>query len=272
MVSLGSAQVAVGVAGLVVTMAAAARSTWSPCGLSMLSTITPLGERGRGQRYRSVAVWFVAGGTLGGLTLGAAMAGGAALVHLLAPSAAVTLALAVLAAGLGAVSDSAPGGRALPIHRRQVNELWLDQFRPWVYGAGFGWQIGTGLATYITTAAVYLLVVLGALSTTPWAAFGLGVLFGLARGLAVLLGRRIEAPAQLLDFHRRFDALGPRVRRAVIAVQAVVAAGLAAVLWPPLGAAAVVIVAVAGLRWRRRARAGAPDGVATETAAPASAL
>ena len=30
---------------------AAVRSTWSPCGLSMLSTITPLTERARGHRY-----------------------------------------------------------------------------------------------------------------------------------------------------------------------------------------------------------------------------
>ncbi len=269
MVSLGSAQVAVGVAGVVVAMAAAARSTWSPCGLSMLSTITPLGERGRGQRYRSVAAWFVAGGVLGGLTLGAVMAGLAAVVHGLAPPAGVTLALAVLAAGLGALSDLAPGGRALPIHRRQVNELWLDQFRPWVYGAGFGWQIGTGLATYVTTAAVYLLIVLGALSATPWAALGLGVLFGLARGLAVLLGRRIETPSQLLEFHRGFDALGPRVRWAVIAVLAVVATGLAVVLWPPLGAAAAVVVVAVGLRRWRRARAGAPEGRPAE--APARA-
>ena len=29
---------------------AAARSTWSPCGLSMLSSITPLAEQGRGHR------------------------------------------------------------------------------------------------------------------------------------------------------------------------------------------------------------------------------
>ena len=37
------------------------------------------------------------------------------------------------------------GGFILPVHHRQVNERWLDQFRPWVYGAGFGWQIGDGV-------------------------------------------------------------------------------------------------------------------------------
>ena len=30
-------------------------------------------------------------------------------------------------------------GSRLPIHRRQVNERWLDQFRPWVYG----WDSGS---------------------------------------------------------------------------------------------------------------------------------
>ena len=54
-----------------------------------------------------------------------------------------------------------------PIHHRQVNERWLDQFRPWVYGAGFGWQIGAGLATYIKTCAVYLMIVLAALCGQP---------------------------------------------------------------------------------------------------------
>ncbi len=61
------------VAGVVAT-GAASRSTWSPCGLSMLSTITPVSERGRGHRYRATAAWFVLGAALGGATLGSVMA------------------------------------------------------------------------------------------------------------------------------------------------------------------------------------------------------
>ncbi len=138
------------VAGLV-ALAAAVRSTWSPCGLSMLSTITPLSERAKGHSYRATASWFVAGATAGGLTLGGVAALCAAGVRALGPS---PLGLGVLAAGaasVAALSDLAVFGLSLPIHRRQVNERWLDHFRPWVYGAGFGWQIGVGLATYITT-------------------------------------------------------------------------------------------------------------------------
>ena len=39
------------------------------------------------------------------------------------------------------------GGRALPSVQRQVNEDWLVEFRGWVYGFGFGAQLGAGVAT-----------------------------------------------------------------------------------------------------------------------------
>jgi len=41
------------VLGLAVAVAAAVRSTWSPCGQSMLSQLTPVGEASRGYRYRT---------------------------------------------------------------------------------------------------------------------------------------------------------------------------------------------------------------------------
>ena len=49
--ALGSSRVLIAVLAGVVAVAAAIRSTWSPCGQSMLSTITPLGEAGRGNRF-----------------------------------------------------------------------------------------------------------------------------------------------------------------------------------------------------------------------------
>ena len=57
---------------------AAIRSTWSPCGLSMLSTITPMAERSRNRRWGLTAAWFLSGAVLGGAVLGA----GAALLAL----------------------------------------------------------------------------------------------------------------------------------------------------------------------------------------------
>src|SRR5882762_8461854 len=56
----------IGLAALV-ALAAAVRSTWSPCGQSMLSQLTPVGEASRGYRYRTTAIWFVLGAVLGGV-------------------------------------------------------------------------------------------------------------------------------------------------------------------------------------------------------------
>ena len=200
----------------VVAAAAAVRSTWSPCGLSMLSTITPFSERGRGHSYRTTAAWFVVGATVGGATLGLAMAGLALAVAVLPLPGAAAGSLALLAGLVSAGSDAGIAGARLPFHRRQVNERWLDHYRPWVYGAGFGWQIGCGLATYITSAAVYLMIVLGALAGRPMVAIVVGTGFGLLRGMAVLLTRRMSDPSELLAFHRRFFELAPLAGRVVV--------------------------------------------------------
>jgi hypothetical protein len=245
-------------AGLV-TVAAAVRSTWSPCGLSMLSTITPVSERAKGNSYRSTATWFIVGSGAGGATLGAVMALAALGVRALHPTPTALGIAALVAALIAGGSDAGVTGLRLPIHRRQVNERWLDQYRSWVYGGGFGWQIGTGLATYITTAAVYLMVVLAALTASPVAAMAIGTGFGLLRGLAVLLNRRTTDPMDLLAFHRRFFTAGPLVGRVVSTVELVVALVLVSALagWPvgvtaasALGAAALAGVLTATGGWR----------------------
>jgi hypothetical protein len=156
-----------------------------------------------------------------------------------------------------AASDERLAGFSLPVHHRQVNERWLDQFRPWAYGAGFGWQIGNGLSTYIMTAAVYLGIVLGALTAEPVLAVLLGALFGLVRGLGVLLGRRIASTTDLQAFHRRFDALEPAAQLGTVLVVVAAAAVFAWVLspWAPLAVVATVLAAsarrVAAVRVRR---------------------
>jgi hypothetical protein len=186
------------------------------------------------------------GGVAGGATLGgvlALVAVGVGAVHL---SGATIGGIACVAALVAAASDSRITGIQIPFHRRQVNEVWLDRFRPWVYGAGFGWQIGSGVATYIMTSALYVIAVLAVLTGNPWAALSVGVLFGTVRGLAVLLGRGITTPDRLASFHRRFAELEPLSRRAVVVTEVVVAAAVAGVLWPP---AAALVVAVAGVGW-----------------------
>ncbi len=250
----------------VVAVAAAVRSTWSPCGLSMLSTITPFAERSRGHRYAITAAWFVAGSVLGGLTLGAVAAGLGAAVAATGVSAnsAWLAGTVALAAGVTAAVDADVFGKVIPIWRRQVDDQWLARYRSWVYGIGFGWQIGVGVATYIMTAAVFLLVLIAATSASPGDALALCGLFGLARGLAVLLTAKADTPARLRALHQRFDAAGPAVRVAVIAVQAGVGlVALAALsvqaLQSPLAGVAVGVAATGamtavGVAMHRKAR------------------
>jgi hypothetical protein len=246
-----------------VAVAAAVRSTWSPCGLSMLSTITPFGERAKGHSYRATAGWFVVGATLGGATLGTLMALLALAVQAVPAPAATTGVVALAAALLAAASDSGIAGVRLPVHRRQVNERWLDRYRPWVYGAGFGWQIGTGLATYITSAAVYLTVVLGALTGRPALALALGTGFGFLRGMAVLLTRDLADPSELRAFHRRFLEVGPLAGRLVIGAELASAAAMAAWLRSPAALAVVALAAaVAGVVAAWSARHGVVAGAA----------
>lgn len=238
-----------------VAAAAGVRGTWSPCGLSMLSTVTPLAEAGRGHRYRWTASWFFAGALLGGATTGAFAAALAALVSSVQLSATATYGAAAVAAVLAAALDGRLIGPPMPHHRRQVDEDWLGRYRAWVYGVGFGWQIGTGLATYVMTAAVYLTIVLAALTGSPVAALVICVLFGGVRGSMVLLGVRLTSAERLTAFHRRFEAWREPVHRGVIVVEACAAVGLAAAGGPPAVAAgiaaATVTAAVRAVRWSR---------------------
>lgn len=241
-------------AAVAVATAAAVRSTWSPCGLSMLSSVTPVAERSRGHRYAVTCAWFVAGATLGGATLGSLAAGLAAVAGGLGLASGTVGAGAAIAAVIATASDIRVLGFRLPGHTRQVNEEWLAKFRPWVYGAGFGWQIGVGLATYIMTSGIYLMVVLAALGGEPVTAFAIVTGFGFLRGLAVLLSAGLTTPAKVFTFHRRFDALGIWSKRAMILVEGTVALAIpvgalgpiALVPLVPAAAAAIVVRTIAG--------------------------
>lgn len=246
------------IAALLVAVVAAARSTWSPCGVSMLATITPLAERGRGHRYRTTVLWFVGGALVGGATLGLAGAACALAVRALEPGPLAQAGLAAAAALVAAASDTPLVRLSVPVHHRQVNERWLDGFRPWVYGAGFGWQIGVGLATYIKTAAVYLMLVLAVLTGDARVALVVGIVFGLVRGLAVLLGRSITDSDSLARFHRGFTRWDPRTLAVVIAVEVALAL-LFALALAPWTVVLVVLPVAAVLGRHARARRSGPS-------------
>lgn len=229
---------------LSVAVVSAIRGIWSPCGLSMLSSLTPMTESGRGNRFAITATWFMVGGVLGGLSLGALAAGGAAALGALGLELSSRLAIGAVVAILTAAVDLGLLGIDLPIFKRQVNDAWLRRYRSWVYGAGFGWQIGFGVATYIMTAGVLLTIALAVLTADVAQALVIGAVFGLVRGSAVLIGRSATTPAALGRVHQRLDAAGPASRAAAAWVQVLAAAALAALAWHPAAAVGVVGLAL----------------------------
>jgi hypothetical protein len=252
---------------------AAVRSTWSPCGQSMLSSITPVAEAGRGHRFGSTATFFMIGALLGGAVVGAACAALAAGLAVVDPPVGPRLALIALGALAGALVDAGFTPWRTPFLRRQVNEDWLSTYRPWFYGGGFGFQIGTGVMTYVMSTAVPLTLAVAVLTASPWRALVVCIAFAAVRGSAIFLTVRCRSFADLQAFHRRFERWREPVRRLAIASLGL-ASAVAATVWSslPVGLALGVVAMLAMVFARpadlgtdpalvgRPARAGAPTG------------
>ncbi len=194
----------------------------------MLASIHPLGERARERRWGVTVMAYLLGSTaaaaLLGLVLGAA---GDALPLRPAVTAPAVVALSALALAV----DLGVGGLRLPTVHRQVDKDWLDRYRGWVVGVGFGFQLGLGVVTIVNTAAVYLMLALALLTGSAAAGATVGATFGLVRALVILLVGRVRRPDQLRLALRRVNAWRPLSERIGIAVQALVlvAAGAVAI-------------------------------------------
>jgi len=224
-----------------VAVVAALRGMWSPCGLSMLTSLNPVSERARGNRFWGTVVWYVLGAAVGGALLGAGCAAGAFGVGRLDLGDRATWALVLVAAVLAVLSDSVLVPFALPDHPRQVDERWLVRYRRWIYAAGYGGQIGSGFATYIMTAGVYLTAALAVLTADPAAAFAVGLGFGVVRGLGILLTVRVRTPDALRSLLARLDALDAASLRGACLVAAGVGAVAAGLLAGPVAGAAAAV-------------------------------
>lgn len=189
----------------------------------MLTSITPLGERGRGHRWRTTAGWLVVGHVVGGALLGGVLALIGWLVRSLGVDldGATTTAVIAAVAAVGVVLDLAsvrvPG-------RRQVDERWLTSYRGWVYGLGFGLQLGFGLVTVINTALVAAVLVAGVL-VGPGAALLIGVVYGLTRGIAATANGWVRSVGDLRRLHRLLDTFENRAGQVGAGIVAVAAVG-----------------------------------------------
>jgi hypothetical protein len=195
----------------------------------MLSSITPFGERGRHNRFAVTATFFVAGAIAGGVVLGA-LAGLLGMVVLPDQPAWILAIVAVLAL-VGALVDAGVAGVRVPTITRQVDENWLHKYRGWVYGVGFGAQLGFGLATIVSSAAVYVMIAAAIATRSLAAGMLIGGLFGALRGTSILLVRRVRNAPELRSLHRRLAANATTSERAsVVAQAAMTLAGVLAIV------------------------------------------
>jgi hypothetical protein len=240
----------------------AVRGMWSPCGLSMLSTLNPVSERARGHRFWATACWYVLGALAGGALLGCGCGALAVAFRTLDAPPPVVWTLTLAGSALAVASDARINGWSLPMHPRQVDERWVDRYRRWLYAAGYGVQIGTGFATYIMTAGVYLVALLAVLTGSFAQAFAGGVVFGLVRGLCIVVSAGGRTPHSLRVIIRQVEAWS----RGSALVAAAACAGVGSVAaWELFGATGAAVVAVAfavivlqGARSASRGRSSAP--------------
>ena len=189
----------------------------------MLTSITPLGERGRGNRYWLTRSWLVVGHVVGGLLLGALLATASAVAGAvdLRPDAATASVVIGVAAVLAVAGDLA--GIGVP-GVRQVDERWLTAYRGWVYGVGFGVQLGFGLVTVVNTLLLGVVLLSGVL-LTPVQALLLGGLYGLTRGVGASLNGRVRTVSDLRRLHERLDRSERAVRWSSLGTVALAALG-----------------------------------------------
>ena len=178
----------------------------------MLGSITPLGERGRGRNFSTTIVALTAGSMLGGATCAIALW---ILIHYASTASGVSLsdrdrlgALGILCVVAGMVDT----GLRIPIPRptRQVNRGWLTTYRGWVYGVGFGVQLGMGFVTIVSTAATYVVFVGASIAPSALAAGTVGSVYGLTRASMAWPGARVTT----WDNWRKIEAFLAKYERA----------------------------------------------------------
>jgi hypothetical protein len=182
----------------------------------MLGSITPLGERSRGRRWGVTVTAFGLAAGAAGAALGAVLGAAGGLVAISAGARTGLLGVAVAAA---VVVDATPGLRA-PGPRRQVNEAWLHRYRGWVYGAGFGLQLGLGVTTIVSTAAVYATGAAAFLAGSAGAGAAVGAAFGLARAATLFAAGRVDEPGALAVLDRRLETWERPARLAALVAEA----------------------------------------------------
>ena len=197
----------------------------------MLSSIHPLGERGRTSNYTVTVVSYIVGSVAGGLAMGTLLGAlGAGLAAVVSPTPTAIPILVLLVAGAGTAIDLGIGNLSVPSYHRQVNEQWLARYRGWVYGSGFGFQLGLGFVTIVPTAGIYAVFALAVLSGSVGSGAVIGMTFGAVRSLMILMNVKATTHESLRASHRRLVATRPIADRIAIGAQGAMACLMVGVL------------------------------------------
>ena len=182
----------------------------------MLASITPLGERARRSNWATTTGFYLAGSVLAGAGMGV-IAGLLGSVVFDGVGVGVRLVVVAVALAAGMAWELARG--VVPGPRRQVNEQWLDRYRGWVYGLGFGAQLGAGVTTIVVSSAVYAVWLAALASARPLPGLLIGACAGALRGATLLASARVVTPQRLVSLHQRLQRAHRPVRVAGLAAQ-----------------------------------------------------
>ena len=156
--------------------------SWSPCGLSMLSTLGPTGHTGGRRTTAAACAAFVPGALAGGVVtfgvvalVGSVLGGG--------PTALGAGALMALVAAL----LEARGTCIVPQIRRQVPEHWRRVLPLPLAAVGYGVLLGLGFTTFVLTFAVPALAGISLAVGEPAVGVAVGLAFGAGRSLPVVV-------------------------------------------------------------------------------------
>jgi Cytochrome C biogenesis protein transmembrane region len=196
----------------------------------MLSSINPLGEWARNNRWSMTASWYIVGSLVGGALIGAAV-GTVSWIAGAGRMSTTQSAGVVIGVTLVALLADLLWPRRIPGPRRQVDERWLDVYRAWVYGGGFGIQLGTGVVTIVATWTVYAVWVFALMTGSPAHGALLGAVFGLARALPILAARRAHDGPSLRLLFGRLHRLETAATSLSLAVEAAVVLAATGLLW-----------------------------------------
>ena len=129
-----------------------------------------------------------------------------------------------------AISKEATAARKEARARRVVRCNCKPSYRGWVYGIGYGAQLGLGFTTIVTASITWVALACAAATGSVAAGMVVGATFGLARALPVLATARAHDPSTLRARLARLDRLRPQTARVATVLQVTLAVAVLGVV------------------------------------------